>query len=184
MFIISCFLVIIRKPKLKKKEVETFHSEAALTWLRSAWAAFGSDWLTPYWQEGSLQHSPSSPPGWGSDGRGWGLSDAPACHTLYTLDGRRVPFQALCHFHVSVRAGCTWSRITGQQEVKLLPVSSLQLQPRFQHHLNVGNTVLDPLQINFCTERETVWWKTRIYNYISAFILWPLDGSRIQTSTE
>ena len=74
----------------------------------------------------------------------------------------------LPHFCAHARA-CTWSRITGQQEVKLLPVSSLLLQPCFQHHLNVRNTVLDPLQINFCSKRETVWWKTRIYNYVRSF---------------
>lgn len=163
LFIISWLLIIMRKLKLTKKEVETFHTEAALTWLLSAWAVFGSDWLTLYRQAGSLQCSPSSPPGWGSGGWGWGLSDAPACHTLYTLDGRKVPFQTLCHFHISGSTGCTWSRVTGQQEVKLLPVSFLLLQPRFQHHLNVENTVLDPLQINFCSKHETVWWKTRIY---------------------
>lgn len=83
----------MRKLKLKNKEVETSHIDAALTWSLSVWVAFGSDWLTLYWQAGSLERSPSSPPGWGSGGRGRGLSDAPACRTLCTLDGRRVPFQ-------------------------------------------------------------------------------------------
>lgn len=169
LFIISWFLIIMRKPKAKKKKVEAFPIETVLTWLLSVWA-------------GSLECSLSSPPGRGSDGWGWGLSDAPACHTLYTLDERRVPFHTLCNVHISAPTGCTWSRITGQQEVKLLPVSSRLLQPRFQHHLNVENTILDPLQINFWTKHETVWWKTRIYtgNSIGALISWPLDGSKTQ----
>lgn len=170
----------MRKLKLKKKEAEAVHTEAALTWLLSVWVAFGSDWLTLDWQAGSLECSPSSPPGWGSDGWGRGLSDAPACRTWCTLDGRGVPFQNTVPFpHFCAHGGGrTWSRIAGQQEVKLLPLSSLLLQPRFQHHLNVRNTVLDLLQINFCPKHETVWWKTRIYHYVRVFNSWPLDGSK------
>lgn len=148
----------MRKLNQKNQEVETFHIKAAPTWLLSVWAAVGSGGLTLDWQAGSLERSPSWPPGWGSAGWGRGWSGAPACHTLRTLDGRRinaiwnaVPFPRLC-----ACAGCTWSTIAGQQEVELLPLSSLLLQPRFQHHLNVDDGVLDPLQINFCPKHETV----------------------------
>lgn len=58
---------------------------------------------------------------------------------------------------ISACMGGTCSRFPRQQEVKLLPVSSLLLQPGFQHHLYVENAVLDLLQLYFCTRHETIW---------------------------
>lgn len=62
------FMATLRSP---------FPCNSFLTWSLSVSVVLGSDWLIP-WSHGC---SRPSPPGWGSWRWGWGLSDAPACHT-------------------------------------------------------------------------------------------------------
>lgn len=49
----------------------------------------------------------------------------------------------------------------GQQEVEVLLVSSLLLEPRLQHHLHGQHVVLHLLQVNLGSQHQTVCWRHR-----------------------
>lgn len=59
---------------------------------------------------------------------------------------------------------CTWGGVVhgaGQQEVEVLLVSSLLLEPRLQHHLHGEHVVLHLLQVDLGSQHQTVCWRHR-----------------------